>query len=202
MRDAILLPAAGASSRMRGRDKLMEQVNDRPLLRLQAERARAACPRVFVALPPRPHPRYGALKGLDVTTLAVPEHAEGLGGTLRGAVTQLPQDIDRLLLLLPDLPDITEVDIRSVLAAANAHPEGLVWRGATAEGQPGHPVIFDRSLLPAFADLSGDTGGAPVIASVSDRVFVHKLTGDQALDDLDTPEQWADWRSRTKSTDD
>ncbi len=202
MTDAILLPAAGASSRMRGRDKLLEEIDGRPLLRLQAERALAACPCVFVALPTPPHPRYVALEGLEVKELAVPDHTEGLGATLRGAVALLPQDIDRLLLFLPDLPDVTEVELHELFAAADAHPEYLVWRGATADGQPGHPVIFDRSLLPAFAGLSGDTGGGPVIAEVGDRVFIHPFTGDQALSDLDTPLQWAEWRSRNKSNKD
>ena len=202
MTDAILLPAAGASSRMRGRDKLLEDVDGCPLLRLQAKRALAACPLVFVALPPPPHPRYLALDGLDLLALAVPEHVEGLGGTLRGAVGQLPPGIDRLLLLLPDLADISDSDIREVLAAADAYPDALVWRAATPDGQPGHPVVFDKSLLPAFAGLSGDTGGSPVIGRAGDRVFLHRLAGGQALQDLDTPEQWAEWRSRKKSTSD
>ncbi len=38
----ILILAAGASTRMRGRDKLMEPVEGRPLIRRQAEMARAA----------------------------------------------------------------------------------------------------------------------------------------------------------------
>ena len=187
---------------MRGRDKLLEDVAGRPLLRLQAERALSVCENLFVALPPAPHPRYRALEGLAIVALEVPEHTEGLGGTLRGAVARLPQDIDRLLLLLPDLPDVTEADLRAVFAAAEAHPEALVWRGATAGGKPGHPVVFDKSLLPSFADLTGDTGGAPVIGKAGDRVYLHRFAGDQARNDLDTPEQWAEWRLRTKSTGD
>ena len=202
MTDAILLPAAGASSRMRGRDKLLEEVNGRPLLRLQAERAIAVCPRVFIALPQSPHPRYDALARLDVTPLVVADHREGLGGTLRTAVALLPENIDRMLLFLPDLADITETDIRQMLEVADAHPEAVVWRGATAEGKPGHPVVFDKALLPAFADLVGDTGGAAVIATAGNRVLLHKLAGDRAVKDLDTPEQWADWRRRKKSSGD
>ncbi|WP_370741664.1 NTP transferase domain-containing protein, partial [Pseudooceanicola lipolyticus] len=38
----ILLLAAGQSARMRGRDKLMERVEGRPLIRRQADIARAA----------------------------------------------------------------------------------------------------------------------------------------------------------------
>jgi len=198
MSDAILLPAAGQSSRMRGRDKLLETIDGEALLRRQSRRARSTCPRVFVALPPPPHPRYAVLDGLDVTTLEVPEHTEGLGGTLRGAVARLPRNIDRLVLLLPDLPDIDDGAIREVLAAADAFPDALVLRGATSDGRPGHPVVFDKTLLPVFAELSGNSGGTEVIKAAGDRVVLHRFTGDQARCDLDTPEEWAEWRLRSK----
>ena len=64
----IIILAAGASSRMRGRDKLLELVEGDPLLRRQAQMVRdVTSGPVIVALPPMPHPRYAVLKGLDVT---------------------------------------------------------------------------------------------------------------------------------------
>ncbi|HLQ19463.1 MAG TPA: NTP transferase domain-containing protein, partial [Tabrizicola sp.] len=48
----ILVLAAGASSRMRGRDKLLQPVKGRPILRYVTETALAAAAPVLVALPP------------------------------------------------------------------------------------------------------------------------------------------------------
>ena len=48
----ILIPAAGASSRMHGTDKLLEPVDGMPLLRAQIAKARSVSGQVMVALPP------------------------------------------------------------------------------------------------------------------------------------------------------
>ena len=86
----IILLAAGQASRMRGRDKLLEAVEGQPLLRRQAAMARRATSGpVLVALPPAPHPRYGALDDLDVTPLPVPDAAEGMNASLRTAFAAL-----------------------------------------------------------------------------------------------------------------
>ena len=67
----IILLAAGQSSRMRGRDKLLEMVDGQPLLRRQAAMALAVTDApVLVALPAAPHPRYDAIEGLAVTPVS------------------------------------------------------------------------------------------------------------------------------------
>ncbi|WP_424970164.1 nucleotidyltransferase family protein [Dinoroseobacter sp. S76] len=198
MSDITLILAAGQSRRMAGRDKLMELVDGRPLVARQAALAARVTRDVLVALPPRPHARYAALDGLGVTALSVPESAEGMGGTLRGAVARLPKTCTGLLLLLGDLPDITEQDLRAVLAARQDAPEARIWRGTTGTGAPGHPILFAPSTFPDFADLTGDEGGQSLIARHRDHVHLVPLPGNRARRDLDTPEDWAAWRAETQ----
>ncbi|ABV93226.1 conserved hypothetical protein [Dinoroseobacter shibae DFL 12 = DSM 16493] len=200
MADIALLLAAGASSRMRGRDKLMELVDGTPLVARQAALAASVVPHVLVALPPAPHPRHAALDGLDVTRLSLPDSAEGMGGTLRGAVARLPADCTGLLLLLGDLPEITAEDLRAVLAARRTHPQARIWRGATEDGAPGHPILFAPDTFPDFARLSGDAGGQSVIARHRDHLHLVPLPGTRARRDLDTPEDWAAWRDMRSQT--
>lgn len=191
----IILLAAGQSRRMRGRDKLLEDVDGKPLLRHQADKAHAATSsRVLIALPPVPHPRYAALEGLDVTTVPVPDAAEGMNASLRQAFAALPEGTTQAMVLLADLPDLTVDDLKTVACAVQTHPHARVWRGATAQNAPGHPIVFDHTLFPAFADLEGDNGGKKVIAQAGDLVHLVALQGDRARKDLDTPEAWADWR--------
>ena len=154
----ILILAAGRSSRMRGRDKHLEEIDGVPLLRRLALAALELGEPVFVALPALPHPRAEALAGLDVSLLAVPEAEEGMSGTLRGAVARLPKGAG-FLLVLGDLAEIGAVEMRAVTAARADAPDKLIWRGATETGEPGHPILFDASLIPRFAELSGDGGG-------------------------------------------
>ena len=192
----ILLLAAGASNRMRGRDKLMEEVDGQPLVARMARMARAATDgAVLVTLPPQPHPRHGALKGLDIVPVEVPEAAEGMGSSIRTGIGALPEGARAVMVLLADLPDLRAADLRTVLQAVKDRPDMQVWRGATEDGRAGHPIVFAAALFPDLAALAGDEGGRSVVAAAGDRMCLVPLPGQQALADLDTPEAWAAWRA-------
>lgn len=190
----ILILAAGASRRMEGRDKLLEEVRGLPLLRRQVIAAlETGCP-VYVALPDTTHPRAAVIAGLDARLLGLYEACEGLSGTLRGAVAALPA-CPAFMVFPADLVDLEASDLTTVLDAYRTHPDHLIWRGATQDGQPGHPIIFDATLRPRFADLHGDTGGARIVQSLHDRTHLVNLPGQRARLDLDTPQDWAAWRA-------
>lgn len=189
----VLLLAAGQSARMRGGDKLMEQIGGQPLIRRQAEAALKAGLAVTVALPAPDHPRHLALADLPVTTIFPPEAQDGMGGTLRAGVASLP-DSPQFMILLADLPEITTADLRHMVQAVGEYPDALIWQGASG-AQAGHPVIFSDSLRPAFADLTGDDGARAIIKSRQSHRILVALPEDHATRDLDTPEDWAAWRA-------
>lgn len=191
----VLILAAGMSSRMRGADKLAEPVDGVPLLRKQAETALALDLPVTVALPPDRR-REDLLEDLDIDIHAASCSREGLSGTLRTAMGHLA-DARAVLVVLGDLPELEADDLRKVLAARRTHPNALIWRGATEAGAPGHPILFDRALFPAFAKLKGDGGAHEIVAAVGDKVQLVPLPGIRAQRDLDTPEDWAAWRAET-----
>ena len=168
MEPAALILAAGASSRMRGRDKLLEPVGGEPLLARQVRIAGEAGLEAFVALPPAPHPRHDALPE-GVRRIPVRDAAEGMGRSIAAGVGAL-REAPVILLLLADLPEIETADILAVLAAREAEPGALVWRGATADGRGGHPILFAPPLYPALMALRGDDGGRSVVASAGARV--------------------------------
>ena len=191
----VLILAAGASSRMGGADKLLLEVDGLPLLVRQAQMAREVSDDVRIALPPRPHPRYGALQGLNVRTVEVTDAAEGMNASLRALFGTLDPGTPRAMLLLADLPDLTAKDLRAVIAASEAHPDALIWRGATMDGIGGHPMIFAASLFEAFQALSGDGGGQSIVTRAGDAVHLVPFDDDRARRDLDTPQDWAAWRA-------
>ena len=191
---AILLLAGGASSRMGGRDKLVEEVDGAPLLRRMAERALMVSDDVTVAIRPGFPARRAALEGLPVAIHEPEEALEGMGGTIRAGVSAL-RDRAAILLVLSDLPELTAADLRAVIAARDAHPEAAIWRGATGDGAPGHPILFAPETFPDLMALTGDDGGKPVIAKHRDRLHLVPLPGDHARADLDTPEDWSRWRA-------
>ncbi|TVS02321.1 MAG: nucleotidyltransferase family protein [Rhodobacteraceae bacterium] len=191
---AILLPAAGASQRMQGVDKLLQEVEGRTILRLIAERALQASARVAVTLPPDAPERARALDGLTVTRLVVPDATEGLAASLRkGASWAMQLPVQALMIVLPDMPEITADDMRKLIHLHASHPTEPL-RACDAAQHPGHPTVLPHAMLPELLTLSGDTGARALLARHRPRL--HRLPGRRAILDLDTPEAWADWRAQ------
>jgi len=190
---AVLLLGAGASSRMRGGDKLLEPVGGVPLLRLLAERALAAGARVVVTLPPEAPARAAALEGLDVEILTVPDAAEGMSASLRRGAAALA-DVEAMIVLPADMPEIDTDDILNLINPFRADPSAPLLRGGGEDGTPGHPVLFPRRLLPEFAGLTGDAGAAAILKRQAPGPGIVPLPERHALTDLDSPEDWQTWR--------
>lgn len=196
----VVVLAAGQSTRMRGVDKLLEDVDGQPLLRRQVLMARTATRGdVIVALPPEPHPRHDLLQDLPVIRLGVPDAKEGINASLRAAFAALPP-ARCAMLLLADLPELETADLLRVARAVDLSSDRLIWRGTTQDGAPGHPVVFAAGLFPAFQTLRGDSGGREIVALAKGKVALIPLRGDRARRDLDTPEDWAAWRKARGQT--
>ena len=189
----ILILAAGQSTRMLGRDKLLEQIDGIPLLRQRALAALNASDQVFVTLPGTDHPRHQTIHDLPVTIVAVPDAATGMAASLRRGVAALP-DCNHFMVLLADLPEVTSADIAVMMAQING--THLIFRGTSSDGSPGHPLIFHAILRPLFATLTGDKGAKDIISSHPTKLIA--LPGQHATRDLDTPDDWANWQQETQ----
>ena len=189
----ILILAAGSSSRMRGADKLLEEIDGEPLLTRSVRVALATGCQVTVTLPPDRPARLAALQGLAVTPVIVPDAAKGMAASLIAGLDALPASAP-VLMVLADLPDLTTEDLKACLAVWAKDPLAIP-RGAAADGTPGHPVGFPPDLRAELLALTGDTGARDVLTRHADRLHLVRLPGTHATTDLDTPEAWAQWRA-------
>lgn len=192
---ALLLLAAGASARMRGRDKLLEPVEGQPLLRRQAQAALATGARVYVTLPPGADARRAALEGLAVETVEVADAASGMAASLRAGVAALPKTCRAVLVVLADMPELGEDDFRRFFSTFREDPQEPILRGTAPNGRAGHPVLFPRRFFEELARLKGDQGAKPVLKAHAGEIRPIPLPDQRALTDLDTPEAWQEWRA-------
>jgi len=195
---AIMIPAAGASSRMRGRDKLLERVDGLPLLLRQAHMALACNRDVLVTVPPGAagKKRREVLRQSNrLTVRVITDASEGIAASLRaGAAWAQAHEFDALMIVLADLPDLGCDDLQKLMQVAAEKPD-LVIRAVDQTGSLGHPVIFPARLFSAIAELNGDQGARDLLRH--EDVVTLPLAGGRATTDLDTPEAWARWRART-----
>ena len=203
-RPVVLILAAGASSRMRGADKLMQPVAGVPLLRHLIRVAQASGAPVLVALPPGDSPRrdlaeqagaVDACAGLTgVGLVNVSDAGSGMAASICAGVAAVPGGSTGLLLMLADMPEIETADLLHLLKAHAADATAIL-RAASHDGVPGHPILFPAQHFPALCRLQGDMGARAVLAA--GRVRLIPLPGSRALTDLDTPEDWLAWRAQT-----
>lgn len=191
----ILILAAGASTRMRGRDKLLEPVAGQPVLRRIAAAAISTGQPVMVTLPPGAVLRRAALVGLGVGILTVDDAPTGMAASIRAGVAALPPTATGVLLVLADMPEIGPDDLTALLNAHDPTPGAPILRAAATGGEPGHPVLFPSRYFPYLRTLTGDSGARAILSDPAAPVQLVQLPGRRAVTDLDTPEDWDRWRS-------
>ncbi len=189
--------AAGASSRMGGRDKLMERVNGVPLIvnrwDVLAECGHGSSERIVVLPCDRPE-RVEAMEKLQANIVFNPEAATGLSSSIKAAVAAVPSWCRAALFLPADMPEVTRSDIDALRQAHMVNPVAII-RAADPSGRPGNPVLFPRAYFEELMQLTGDEGGKPVIARHIHNVELVTLPGTHATLDLDTPKDWQEWRA-------
>ena len=193
---SIILLAGGASSRMLGRDKLLEDINgislirDRVLTCLQAAKSE-----VIVVIPPNSPSRREQISDLSITILENRGSKLGLSHSISVGISASNEN--QVMLLLADLPELTSQDLTKVLKVASSKPN-LIIRGASSSGKPGHPVVFKKELFELFGELRGDSGAKELLREKAKDTLLVKLPNYHALSDLDTPEEWDLWRHARK----
>lgn len=198
---AAIVLAAGQSRRMAGRDKLLETVGGRTLLRRTVQAAIAsAADRVLVVLREDDDLRRATLTGLAAAIETNPRAAEGMGTSLAAGIRALGPEVDGALILMADMPEITSADIGRLIAGFDPAEGRAIVRATSAGGEPGHPVLFGRRFFEVLAALEGDQGARQVVRENAEFVVDLALPGRAALTDLDTPDAWAQWRTAQEAS--
>jgi len=188
---AALLLAAGQSKRMGPNNKLIAEVDGKPLVRHVADAAIGALGDDLTVVTGAQHEQVvAALEGVTAEILFNPEFDQGLSTSLRTGIQALAAREtrpDAVLVLLGDMPHISQGIIKQ-LAAAFDPEEGRHIIVPTDAGKRGNPVLWSARFLDALTGIQGDTGARHLIGEYAE--FVHEVEIGRAVSfDLDTPEQ-------------
>ncbi|MBL4806235.1 MAG: nucleotidyltransferase family protein [Rhodobacteraceae bacterium] len=191
----VLLLAAGASTRMRGKDKLLEPIDGQLLLHRSAKiLSNSNAQIIHVILPPDHQPRLDAIAGLTVQTVESPCWQEGMAASIRAGMRAISRNCNAVIIALADMPDVSSDHINRLISAFNPVEKHEICRAVAENGVRGHPVLLGRRFFPQLAALTGDRGAKSILAAAPDYIIDVQTTGQAALIDLDTPEDWAAWR--------
>ncbi len=196
-RIAALLLAAGKSSRM-GENKMLAEVDGRPMVARTAQRLLASRARPIVAVVGNRAGEVDAALGkLPVERVTNPDFAEGLSTSLKRGLTALPADVDGVVVCLGDMPLIAGRDIDRLIAAFNPL-EGRAIIVPARRGRRGNPILWARQFFAEMMALSGDQGARKLIEEHADLVAEVEMENDAIFIDIDTPDALARLRDRVK----
>jgi molybdenum cofactor cytidylyltransferase len=183
---AAIILAAGQGSRFGVEPKLLAPLDGKPLVRHVAEAAigSSAAP-VILVTGHRAEDVEGSLVPLSLTVIRNPAFAEGLSTSLKAGFKALPEEAEAAVVLLADMPFVTERLIDELLAAWHdrGKPAALI---PVCDGMRGNPVVLARSMQGAIEALSGDRG-AGVILRDHPGVLEWPTFDRVVLQDVDTP---------------
>jgi molybdenum cofactor cytidylyltransferase len=202
-RVAVLLLAAGKSTRMGGPNKLLQETDGAPLVVHAAKAALASqAVEVVVVLGHMADQVKAAIDhGIGTSTklrfVTNAEFADGLSTSVRTGIAALGKDIDAAIVQLGDMPGVGS-GLLDRLMAAFSPVEGRSICVPTVNGKRGNPVLWDRRFFAEIAKVSGDTGAKHLIGEHADLVCEVEMAGEAAITDIDTPEALAAWRARAQ----
>lgn len=198
---AALVLAAGRSSRMGERNKLLLPVDGEPMVRRAALAALASRARpVVVVTGYQQEAVTAALAGLDVEIVVNPHFAAGMSTSLKAGLAALPGEIAGALVLLGDMPDVTAADLDRLIAAF-APKQGRAICVPTLGGRRGNPVLWGAEFFTDMARLEGDSGARGLIDRHAERVAEVVMASAGVLLDIDTPEALAAHAGARKAPD-
>lgn len=203
-RVAIILLAAGRSTRMGGPNKLLADVDGQPLVAhaVNAALASQAIEVVVVlghmAAEVRAVIDQSAPAGSRIRFVDNPDFASGLSTSVRTGIGSLGRDVDAAIVQLGDMPGVS-AGLLDRLIAAFSPVEGRAICVPTVAGKRGNPVLWDRRFFAEMANLAGDSGAKHLIGEHADLVCEVEMTGEAAVTDIDTPDALAAWRGRGRT---
>jgi molybdenum cofactor cytidylyltransferase len=185
---AGLVLAAGRSTRMGGPNKLLEEINGKPLVRIVTEQVLESRARPVTVV--TGHQRElveRALTGLAVKFVHNPDYAQGLSTSLKAGIAAVPAAADGAIVCLGDMPQVNAALIDRLVAAFNP-TRGALIVVPTLRGKRGNPVVWSRRFFPGLMQVEGDVGARHLIGSYAEAVAEVPVEDAAAMTDVDTPE--------------
>jgi molybdenum cofactor cytidylyltransferase len=196
---AAVVLAAGRSLRMAPRNKLLiADRTGRPMIARVVDNVLSSGARpVLVVLGHMAAEIEQSLGGRPVRYVRAPDYADGLSASLKAGIAAVPPECAAALVCLGDMPLVTGRMIDRLLAAYDP-TEGRLIVVPTFHGEPGNPILWDRSFFSEILGISGDSGARRLLGQHLEQAVEVEMGDDAVLRDFDTAESLASLPARIR----
>ncbi len=189
---ACLILAAGQSARFGKTDKLLAEVDGRPLIRHAVDEALASRSRdIHVIIPPDSTLLDKALAGLPLTLCINRDFASGIGSSIVVGIRSLAQDVTGALILPADMPWMRAEVLDALITAFECAGGSLVTLPVTPDGKQRNPVLWPKSYFEELSGLHADRGAKRLIPKDPRKLQKIVILDEVGFQDVDTPDDLA-----------
>lgn len=190
-RIAGLVLAAGRSTRMGGPNKLLLDIEGRPMVAHAVEALTASkADSVTVVTGHQAEAVRQALDGFDVRFVHNPDYEDGISTSLKAGLAAVGAEADGAIVCLGDMPGVTAAHVNRLIAAFDPG-EGRSICVPMTDGKRGNPVLWARAFFDAMSAVKGDVGARHLIGANEEHVCEVAFDDAAVLDDIDTPASFA-----------
>ena len=185
---ACLILAAGLSTRFGTANKLLAEIDGRPVIHHVVREALASrSTGVHIIVQPDSEPITSALDGFPVIHCTNRNFISGIGSSIATGIRSLPGDITGALILPADMPWMRARILDALIAAFENSGSRHVTIPVTAAGEQRNPVLWPRSYFMALSKLHADQGAKPLLPKDPDRCQKVIIGDELVFLDVDTP---------------
>ena len=178
-----------------GRNKLLEEVDGRAMLRHVAKAALASkAGPVLVVTGNQADKIQAALSPLPLTFQHNPDYSKGLSTSLKCGVKMLAADVEGAVVLLGDMPGVRATLIDRLIDAFDPAAGRAIIVPMRA-GRRGNPVLWGRQFFAEMGNLAGDEGARSLFGHYPDLTFEVTVEDDAPFTDIDTEEALTAYRA-------
>jgi len=182
---AIIILAAGTSSRL-GSPKQLLSYKGKNLLRHTVDEAlETGCQSVFVILGANRDLLRNELKDKPVSIIENKGWQEGMASSIRSGVESITNTIlrpDSIIFMVCDQPFVSSSLLLDLVNKKNE--TGMPIVASCYDDTRGTPALFHKSFYPALMKLTGDKGARKLIAENPDKVAI--VAFPKGVTDIDT----------------
>jgi len=185
---SLIVLAAGKSTRMRGRNKLLVRIGGAPMIRRVVESALSSMvDEVIVVVGWEANKIRSALRSLPCRCVVNKDFRTGQSSSVKAGLRAVTDSAEAILVLPGDVALINAHSIDMVVKAYKNRKSAIVV--AAHSGRSGHPILLSKELFNEIERIDEATLGLKSIVNRHQSEVQMVETGSEnVLRDVDTPE--------------
>ena len=187
-RITALVLAAGKSSRMGEKNKLLLKFNDQTMVSHVIDQLQESTVSDIIVVTGCEFENVRRSIGQKVEFTHNPDYDQGLSTSIKTGIEALHSSTDGVMICLGDMPYISTQNYNSLLRKFEAGKIIV----PTSHGKTGNPIIFSNDYFSDFDILEGDKGARKLLEKYKEKIVRVDVNTDAIFDDIDTPEAYQD----------